>query len=109
MTGGVTLGSLSPANPGYLTVVGIAEIYWTLRRHYKVDRRTAIAKLEQVIGSREIVVEDRELVRRALSATAEGAGLGDALISIAGADAGCERTMTFDRGAVKKAGMRLLT
>lgn len=103
------LGSLTATEPGYLTVVGIAEIYWTLRRLYKIDRAAIIAALEQVIGAKEIVVEHQDLVLQALRTTAGGADLGDALITAIGADAGCTRTMTFDRGAVKHAGMRLLT
>lgn len=102
------LRSLSVTQPGFLTVVGIAEIYWTLRRLYKFDRSAVIAQLEQLISARELVIERQDVVRQALRSAAAGADLGDALIAAISADAGCERTMTFDRGAVRNAGMQLI-
>jgi predicted nucleic-acid-binding protein len=61
-----------------------------------------------MVESREIVVEQAESVRRALRGVREGADIADALICELGRQAGCEHTVTFDRGAAKTAGMRLL-
>jgi predicted nucleic-acid-binding protein len=49
-----------------------------------------------------------EDVADALRRVRDGADFADALITEFGIDAGCERTVTFDHGAAKSAGMRLL-
>lgn len=103
------IAALSETNPGYLTLVGMSEIYWTLRRGYKHDKAAVLDRLERLIGTKEFLVEKPDIARRALRLAADGADLGDALISLVGADAGCDKTITFDRRAAKRVGMRLLT
>jgi predicted nucleic-acid-binding protein len=61
-----------------------------------------------LLESQEIVVEQADTVRRSLRRAADGADFADALIKERGVDAGCERTVTFDRKAAKAAGMDLL-
>lgn len=102
------IDQLSKETPGFVTVVSLAEIYWVLHRAYQADRKSIMTVLEGLLESRELVVERGEMVRRALARAVAGADFPDALITETGIDAGCERTVTFDRHAAKVAGMQLL-
>ncbi len=99
---------LTESHPGYITIVALAEIYWVLRRAYKYKKTTIAEGLRQLLESKEIVVEQADTVRRALRRVDTGGDFADALIAELGAAAGCERTVTFDEGAAKAAGMQLL-
>ena len=99
---------LTESSPGYVSMLVLAETYWVLRRAYKVDHDAIVATLRGLLGSRELVIDRADLVRRALRRVADGADFADALINELGVDAGCDHTVTFDEGAAKLAGMRLL-
>ena len=65
--------------------------------------------LEGLLRTKEIVIEQAETVWKALRLFHRGnADFADCLIERSAAAAGCERTMTFDRGAVKGCRMRLV-
>lgn len=99
---------LTASQPGHVTMIALAETYWVLCGAYRTDRKTACATVQALLESQELVVERADTVRRALRRATEGADFADALISELGSDAGCERTVTFDRRAAKAAGMELL-
>jgi predicted nucleic-acid-binding protein len=104
------IDALSRERPGYLNLVVLAEICWTLTRRYKIPpaRLTGIARA--FVESDTIIVQDRERVTRAIAlAERYGCGLMDALIGTINAEDGCERTISFDRGAHGVAGFQLLT
>lgn len=61
-----------------------------------------------LVDSKEIIVELADTVRRSLDRTERGADFADSLIQERGVDAGCERTVTFDANAAKRAGMELV-
>jgi predicted nucleic-acid-binding protein len=102
------LDQLTESEPGYITTVVLVETYWVLRHSYKTDRPATAAVLRGLVESREIVVEQPDLVRRALRRVDHGADFADALSYEAGVDAGCTCTVTFDHDAVKYAGMELV-
>jgi predicted nucleic-acid-binding protein len=100
---------LSAEEPGYITMVVMAEVWWALSRSYKFEKSSIIGALEALADTPEIVLERYDLVRRALMYAEDGADFADALIELNGNEAGCRYTVTFDRGAAKNLGMRLLT
>lgn len=100
---------LTDTQPGYVTTVALAETYWVLRRAYKYQPASVATALSGLLQAAEIVVEQPDPVRRALRRVDSGADFADALIAELGAEAGCQRTMTLDERAAKKAGMQLLT
>ena len=100
--------SLSARRPGYLGVVTLIETSWVLTYTYGFDAKDVTHVLEDVVNADEFVVENPAVVGRALEAAAAGADFADALIAETARQAGCERTVTFDRRAVKRAGMQLL-
>ena len=66
--------------------------------------------LDALLRAKEIVLERAEQVSQALRTFgASSADFADCLIERTAAAAGCEKTMTFDTGAAKLAGMALIT
>lgn len=99
---------LTEAAPGFISVVTLVETYWVLRRAYRADQESLVATLGGLLDATEVVVEREETVRRAVTRAVGGADFADAMVSELGYDAGCVRTVTFDRRAAKLAGMELL-
>lgn len=104
-----TIDQLTVEEPGYLGVVALVETFWVLRRTYGFAGGEVTQVLSEVVAADEIAVENPAVVDRALGAAAEGADFADAVIAETARQAGCERTVTFDRHAAKTAAMRLLT
>ncbi len=103
------LDGLTDSSQGFVSTVTLVEIYWVLRRAYRVDRAATASVLQGLLESSEIVLEEPDAVRRALRQVARGADFADALIAQLGIQAGCDHTVTFDRTAARLPGMRLLT
>jgi predicted nucleic-acid-binding protein len=101
--------SLSPEAPGFLPLVAVVELAWVLSSAYDLDRAQLVEAFEGVLRTKELVIERAEVVWKALRAfQSANADFADCLIAHSAASAGCEKTMTFDRGAAKSAGMTLL-
>jgi predicted nucleic-acid-binding protein len=100
---------LTEANPGFVSVVAMAETVWVLERAYGLADRDIAAAIERVLQADVIMVECEQEVFTAMIALKEGRGsFADALIGALGAKAGCARTLTFDRKALRLAELELL-
>jgi len=100
---------LTEADPGFVSVVAIAETVWVLERAYGVADHDIAAAIERVLQADVILVESEQEVFTAMIALKEGRGsFADALIGALGAKAGCSRTLTFDRKALRLADFELL-
>jgi predicted nucleic-acid-binding protein len=100
---------LTEADPGFVSVVAMAETAWVLERAYGLSGRDIAAAIEHVLQADVIMVESEQEVFTAMIALKEGHGsFADALIGALGARAGCSRTLTFDRKALRLAGFELL-
>jgi predicted nucleic-acid-binding protein len=101
---------LSEANPGFVSVVAIAETVWVLERAYGFPAREIATALENVLQADALVIENEPEVFTAMIALKDGRGsFSDALIAALGAKAGCRRTLTFDRKAAKLSGFVLVS
>lgn len=101
--------SLSADQPGYIPMVSVVELYWVLTSCYGLTRPQVEQALDLILRSKQLVVERADQVMRALRVFGQGqADLADCLIERAASGAGCTDTMTFDVGASKHAGMKLL-
>ncbi|PAJ86345.1 PIN domain-containing protein [Burkholderia ubonensis] len=101
--------SLSPERPGYVSQVALIEVVWVLGRCYGVEREQMKDIVESMIGTKELVVESTDTVRKALRVFASSkADFADCLIERSGHVAECEYTATFDVSASKVAGMQLI-
>lgn len=99
---------LSEREPGYISVVVLVELWWVLRRIYRVIAAEINEKVRHLIDARQVVIEQRSVVARVLDqADANNVEFPDALIVELCLAAGCREVVSFDRGAVK-AGMKLL-
>lgn len=102
------LDRLSRDEQGFVAVLVVAELHWTLIRAYRYTRGQSAEVIANLLASAELVVQDAALVRSALGAAGEGADFADALIASSAAAAGCGTTKTFDRRAARLPGMSLL-
>jgi predicted nucleic-acid-binding protein len=101
--------SRSAESRGFVPLVSIVELFWVMSSAYELDRDRLIAVLEGVLRTKELVVERAEIVWKALRIfQSANVDFADCLIERSAAAAGCEKTVTFDRGAAKSAGMTLL-
>ena len=101
--------SLSTDSPGFVPLVCAVELAWVLSSAYELDRAQLFAAFEGLLRTKEIVLERAETVWKALRVFESGsADFADCLIERSAASAGCDQTMTFDRGAAKACGMTLI-
>jgi predicted nucleic-acid-binding protein len=95
--------------PGFVSLVVVIELFWVLTSCYDFDRGQMAQVLEVLLRSKQLVVDRADQVVRALRAySGSNADFADCLIERTSASAGCGRTMTFDTGAAKAAGMTLI-
>jgi predicted nucleic-acid-binding protein len=93
---------LSLANPGFISVVTMAETVWVLDRAYGFTDSQIAAAIERVLQIEVLVIENERAVFTAMVALKSGRGtFADALIAELGARAGCSHTLTFDKKALR--------
>jgi predicted nucleic-acid-binding protein len=101
--------SLSAEVPGFVPLVAIVELAWVLSSAYELGRHQLVEAFEALLRTKELVVERGEIVWKALRLFQRAPGdFADCLIACSAEAAGCAKTMTFDRGAVKGGGMTLI-
>jgi predicted nucleic-acid-binding protein len=102
--------SLSAQAPGFVPLVALVELAWVLSSAYELDRAQLVEAFEALLRTKEIVVDRAETVWKALRVFQSANGdFADCLIERSASAAGCEQTMTFDRGAAKGCGMTLVS
>jgi predicted nucleic-acid-binding protein len=101
--------SLSAESPGFVPLVAIVELGWVLSSAYELERNQLVEAFEALLRTKELVVERGEIVWKALRLFQRANGdFADCLIACSAEAAGCAKTMTLDRGAVKSGGMTLV-
>jgi predicted nucleic-acid-binding protein len=102
--------TLNRESPGFVNLVTLAETVWVLRRNFAARREELVEVVGGLLSSPNLQVERRAIVRRAVEAYgASGSDFADCLIRQLDDDAGCARTLTFDRKAVRLPGVELLS
>ena len=95
-------GGLTEEDPGFVSVVAMAETAWVLERVYGRTAEEIAAVIERMLEVEVLVVESEQEVFTAMIAVKEGRGsFADALIGALGARAGCSHTVTFDQKALR--------
>lgn len=97
---------LSAALPGFVSLIVLVEVYWTLTSAYKLRPEAVCDALLGVLESEQVVVERPTLARAALAKAS--IGVADWLIHLVGQDMGCTSTVTFDRRFARQPGVELL-
>ena len=102
--------TLSSDEPGFISLVVLAEVVWVLTSLYSVDRAGVSEIVSGLLTTEQLRVENAELVWRAKRRyEASKADFSDALIAECAVAAGCKRAVTFDRSAAATSGFDLLT
>src|SRR3569832_1184556 len=77
--------SLTGEEPGFISIVALIELVWVMQGAYKASKAEIVKILQQLLQTREIIVQDAEVVLQALSRFADSkAGFADCLISALG-------------------------
>ncbi len=101
--------SLTVVAPGFVSLVSVVELGWVLSSSYDLTREQVAQALYLLLRTKEVVIDRADQVLKALRVfKATSADFADCLIERTAASAGCDRTMTFDVGAAKVAGMTLI-
>ena len=101
--------SLTVESPGYISVISVVELVWVLSGCYGSSKGEICEVLETLLRTKEIIVANADIVWQAVRLFKEGkADFADCLIERTANEAGCSYTTTFDRGAAKHCGMRLI-
>lgn len=99
---------LSAANPGFVSIVTMAETVWVLDRAYNLTDAEIVAAIERILQIDVLVVENEQQVFAASIALKQGHGtFADALIAELDTRAGCSHTVTFDKKALRLPGFKL--
>jgi predicted nucleic-acid-binding protein len=101
--------SRSAESRGFVPLVSVVELFWVMSSAYELDRDQLVEAFEGLLRTKELVIERAEIVWKALRMfQTANVDFADCLIERSAAAIGCEKTMTFDRGAAKSAGMTLV-
>lgn len=99
---------LTQSAPGFVSTVAMAETAWVLERAYGFEARAIAAAIERLLQLEILQIESEQEVFTAMIALKEGVGsFADALIGALGTKAGCLRTLTFDKKALRLASFEL--
>jgi predicted nucleic-acid-binding protein len=102
--------TLTAEEPGFISLVVLAEVVWVLVSLYSVDRTGVAEVLTGLLTTEQLRVDSAEWVWRAKRRYEQSkADFSDALIFECGLAAACERSVTFDKTAASTAGFELLS
>ena len=94
--------SLTEETPGYVNVIVLVELAWTLRRAYDFTREKIAAVVNELLQSSSFIVAEEKCVQRALlKSNSTGAGFADCLIAELNTAAGAAPTYAIDKRAVR--------
>lgn len=103
------LCTLTPGNPGFVGLIVLVETIWVLRNTYHYSDQAIRGVVGRLLEAADLVIEQADLVRRALGVAQDtNRELPDILIALSADQAGCDKTITFDRRATSIPGMELL-
>ena len=98
--------TLTVAKPGFISLVVLTELYWVLGNVYSVTGPEWLDTVDDLLASQRMRLEQREVVQGAVQVCRRSkAGFVVALIAQAAKAAGCVQTVSFDKAALRFAGM----
>jgi len=101
---------LTEEEPGFISLVTMAETVWVLDRTYKFSNLEIACAIEYLLEATNLVVQNEVEVFNAMIAIRTGQGFfSDALIAALGQWAGCAATLTFDKKASRLQGFEFIS
>jgi predicted nucleic-acid-binding protein len=102
-------GSLSAEVRGFISIVTLAEVVWVMASNYRATRVAVADIVEGLLTAPQLMLEKADVIWRALRSYRDSkADFSDAVILELGRDAGCSKTVTFDRNATAHPGFEAL-
>lgn len=93
----------------FIGPIVLCEVSWVLQTAYGVNKADLLVLLERLLATSQFDIGSKDAVRRAVAAFRSGrADFADYLIGTLNQDAGCVRTLTFDRRLRADASFQLL-
>ena len=93
--------TLNEHNPGYISLIVLIEICWVLESCYDQKKSNLIEVIEGLLTTKQFQVERASIAHNALKKYRIGKGdFSDAVIETVCKEAGCEKTLTFDKKAI---------
>lgn len=103
------LATLTQDHPGYVSLPVTLELIWVLARLYKFPKTDIIHAVDSLARADELLFQHAPIVRSALHvADDSNLDIADVLVFMLSIEHGCDKVVTFDKGAVA-AGMTLLS
>jgi predicted nucleic-acid-binding protein len=100
---------LTRDDPGFVSVVAMAETAWVLERSYDFAGVEIASAIEAMLQADVFIIDSKDEVFTAMIALMEGRGsFPDGLIVALGAKAGCSRTFTLDQKALRLPGFKVV-
>jgi predicted nucleic-acid-binding protein len=101
--------TISEGNPGYISLVTIAETAWVLERTYHFPSKDIARAIEMMLQADSLLIQNEQEIYTAMVALKTGTGtFADALIAALGQWAGCASTLTFDKKAARISGFEVV-
>jgi predicted nucleic-acid-binding protein len=94
----------TPDEPGLINRIVLCELVWVLETAYGYPRESVAIALEKILRTSQLAIEDGPEARAAFRDYQDGADFADSLIAAVNRRLGCQRTVTFDRKAGRRAG-----
>jgi predicted nucleic-acid-binding protein len=99
---------LTEEQPGFISLVTMAETAWVLERTYHQSNREIAKAIEAMLQADSLLIQNEQQVFTAMVALKSGQGsFADALIATLGQWAGCISTLTFDKKASRIGGFEM--
>ena len=100
---------ISSHNRGFVNLVVMCELVWTLRSRYGATRPEISNIVQFLLETDTLVIEEPDVVARALRLFNESkADFADCLTGQVNHKAGCDHSVTFDKTTAKLEGFKLL-
>jgi predicted nucleic-acid-binding protein len=97
------LSERTESDPAFVSAVVICELVWVLQKSYGYSDTKVHEALDSLFQSANVVIENAELLDRAISeARKQQAGIADCIIAALAAEAGATKTVTFDQTTAKR-------
>lgn len=82
----------------FINSIVLCELAWVLESAYEYEKKEIAAVLEQILLTRQLEIEYKDIVRQAIHDYGQANGdLADHLLGRINQSEGCEHTATFDR------------
>ncbi len=96
--------------PIFIGHLVLCEVCWALASSYRLGKAAIVIALQALLDDRAFLLQDRQLVERALGHYKRGgAGFSDYLIGEVAREEGATVTLTFDRRLARARGFALAT